>query len=140
MILRHNVPIKRKFVITEIESTMGVQESARWSKWDGRLNIQRVLHDSLIRMYGFQGITFQNTNFSHPQRSCDKVMFLHLCVMRFTGGSCRHTPPGRHAPGQTPPWADTDPPPRYGHCSGRYASYWNASLFSQHFMAFSSLS
>ena len=27
----------------------------------------------------------------------------------------------------THPWADTPPPPD-GHCSGRYASYWNASL------------
>ena len=42
-----------------------------------------------------------------------------------TPGS-RH-PPGsrpprsRHPPEQTPP-----PPPRYGHCCGRYASYWNA--------------
>ena len=38
----------------------------------------------------------------------------------------RQTPlPSRHSlPGQTPP------PPRDGHCSGRYASYWNAFLFN----------
>ena len=29
----------------------------------------------------------------HPQRSCGKVMFLHLCVMLFTGGCLpQHTP------------------------------------------------
>ena len=63
-------------------------------------------------------------------------------------------PPGRHPPRQTPPpWADTPslgrhplpgqtppplgstppprstPPPHDGHCSGQYASYWNAFLF-----------
>ena len=73
-----------------------------------RMNIQRVLHDSLMRMYVFQGITFQNTNFYHPQRSWGKVMFLHLCVILFTVGSWRHTPSGRYPlsrqppPGQTP--------------------------------------
>ena len=30
-----------------------------------------------------------------PQRSCDKVMFLHLSVILFTRGSATH-PPGRH--------------------------------------------
>ena len=46
-----------------------------------------------------------------PQRSCGKVMFLHLSVILFTGGggvcqipSRRHPPPG-----QTHPWADTLP-------------------------------
>ena len=61
----------------------------------------------------------------------------------------RHTPRQTHPPGQTSPCAhpqvDTSPadtpwqtPPRHtpqtdtapGHCSGRYASYWNAFLFT----------
>ena len=42
------------------------------------------------------------------QRSCGRVMFLHLSVILFTGGcipACTWTdsPPGRHPPGQTPP-------------------------------------
>ena len=42
------------------------------------------------------------------------------------------TPPGRHPldkhpPGQTPPLG-RHPPPLDGHCSGRYASCWNAFL------------
>ena len=66
------------------------------------------------------------------------------------GGRC--TPPladprADTPPGLTPPWADTTqqtscgqtppsrhqqtPPPRDGHCSGWYASYWNAFLFCQ---------
>ena len=46
-----------------------------------------------------------------------------------------------HVSGQTPPWTDTHPragtlpwadtqPPRDSHCSGPYASYWNAFLFT----------
>ena len=84
-----------------------------------------------------------------PQRSCGKVMFLHLCVILFTG-AVSATPPG-----QTPPWADTIPlgrhlpvdttqqtPPALVNfptflfqagirsTSGWYASYWNAFFFS----------
>ena len=61
--------------------------------------------------------------FYRPHGSCGKVMFLHLSVILFTGGVClcvqgmvytpqTDTPLGRHAPGQTPPWADTPPPLR----------------------------
>ena len=69
-------------------------------------------------------------------------MFLHLSVILFTGGRCT-SPLGRHPPGQTsplgihPPWVD---PPRDGHCSGRYASYWNAFLFSLVLMYLNSFS
>ena len=77
-------------------------------------------------------------DFYRPVRnsSCGKAMFLQASVILSMGegGSGRH-PPGRHTPGQThplgrhPPWADTSPPnPGDGHCSGRYASYWNALL------------
>ena len=88
-----------------------------------------------------------------------KVMFLHVCVILFTGGGLRagRTPPGQEEPpwaGRTPPGpgrppsrenppdqadpppdqADTTPPPheadsRIQSTSGRYASYWNAFLF-----------
>ena len=66
-------------------------------------------------------------NFYRQQRSCGKVMFLHLSVILSTGEvsgryPSRQTPPvGRHLPGQTPlgrhpPRADTFPsgqtPPR----------------------------
>ena len=84
--------------------------------------------------------------------SCGKVMFSQASVILFTrwGSALMHagihppedtpwadtpqadtpwadtpradTPPGRHPPGQTPP---PNPPL---HCSGRYASYWNAFL------------
>ena len=52
--------------------------------------------------------------------SCGKVMFLHLSVHR----EC--TPPGQTPPKGRHPQIH---PPRDGHCSGRYASYWNAFLF-----------
>ena len=83
------------------------------------------------------------------QRSCGKVMFLHVSVILG-----RHPPwqadtphqadtspdradtfplADRHPPGRHLPWqADTSPlagrHPRDGHCRGRYASYWNAFL------------
>ena len=62
----------------------------------------------------------------HPPQSCDKVMFLHLSVILFTGGVyyiplldrpprqtpswaetplSRHPPGRNHPPGQTPPYA-----------------------------------
>ena len=41
------------------------------------------------------------------------------------------TPPGRH-PLHSACW-DTRPPPRRGHCSGRYASYWDALLLAASF-------
>ena len=70
-----------------------------------------------------------------PQRSCGKVMFLHVSVILFTGrgGSLSGRPPrtettpGQRPPRQRPP-PDRDPPPRTV-TSGWYASYWNAFLY-----------
>ena len=75
-------------------------------------------------------VFFYTTNIYRPERSCGKVMFLHLSVILFTGGCLADTPLGRHAPLQadTPCWADT-PTQSDGHCSGWYASYWYAFLF-----------
>ena len=109
-------------------------------------------------------INHSTPHFYRPQRSCGKVIFLHLSVILFTGGCLGRHPLlgrlsllGRHplkqtlppyyplrqiSPGQTPladtplfrhplwanTWADT-PRPGDGHCSGRFASYWNAFLF-----------
>ena len=74
------------------------------------------------------------------KRSFGKVMFSQACVKnsvhRGVRGRCTYPlPPARQMPpGQTPPlgrhpppWADT--PRSDGHCSGRYASYWNAFLY-----------
>ena len=66
--------------------------------------------------------------FYRPQRSCGKVIFSQVCVKNSVQGvsasvhARRYTPHGqtslrRHPPGQIPP---------NGHCSRRYASYWNA--------------
>ena len=93
-----------------------------------------------------------------PQRSWAKVMFLQVCVILFTGGVSasvhagiphppeqtpqEHTPPGsRHPPrNQTPPGLSTPPGTKYTphweadsgiqSMSSRYASYWNAFLFT----------
>ena len=67
--------------------------------------------------------------FTVRKRSCGKVMLLHLSVShsvhRRGGGSvwggCVCVYPSMH-------WADTTPLPD-GHCSGRYASYWNVYLY-----------
>ena len=50
------------------------------------------------------------SNFYRPQRSCGKVMFLHLSAILFTWGVCiRACTMEDTRPGQTPPppWADT---------------------------------
>ena len=66
-------------------------------------------------------------------------MFSQASVILFTGGvypsACWDTPPDR-PPRQTPPRADThtpqaDTPHPNDHCSGRYASYWDAFLLSK---------
>ena len=64
--------------------------------------------------------------------SCRKVMFLHLSVSHSVhgGGVGTDTPLGR-PPWQTPLGRHTllgRPLLRDGHCSRRYASYWNAFL------------
>ena len=49
------------------------------------------------------------------------------------------TPRSRHPPEQAPPQEQTPPPPQHRACweirstSGRYASYWNAILFTDNF-------
>ena len=70
-------------------------------------------------------------------RSYRKVMFSQACVKNSVRGGVHplFRPPRTHT--QTPwahtPWVDIPPgrplPPLDGHCSGRYASYWNAFLF-----------
>ena len=84
-------------------------------------------------------------NFYRPQRSCGKVIFSQASVILFTGGGClpsacwdthppsprKHTHTHREAH-STPPGKHT-PHPLGGHCSGRYASYWNAFLSNRYF-------
>ena len=67
-------------------------------------------------------------HYYRPQCSCSKVMFLNLSDSVHSG-VWAEVPPGRHPMPirQTPPWAET-PLPGDGHCSGRYASYWNTFL------------
>ena len=59
----------------------------------------------------------------------------YTCHSVHRGASARHpmgrAPPPRHTPSSwahTPSCAHTPPPPRDGHCSEPYASYWNAFL------------
>ena len=56
-------------------------------------------------------------------RSMGKVMFLHLPVSLFPGGTVLLAR-------QTPLEDRPSPPRRDGQCRGRYASYWNALLLS----------
>ena len=64
-----------------------------------------------------------------------KVMFLHLSVCPQGGSASVHTgiphPPGAGTPPEqaTSP-QEQAPPPTDGYCCRRYASYWNAFLFS----------
>ena len=76
---------------------------------------------------------FTKTEFYYrPIRSCGKVMFLHLSVILFTGGrGVWQTPQKQPSPPVAEPPLQNrhpNPPPRDSHCSGQYASYWNAFL------------
>ena len=78
------------------------------------------------------------------QRSCSKVIFSQASVILSMGKSAKHLSPGRHPPEAHIPWKhprkytpppppEAHPPPN-GHCSGRYASYWNAFVFDLSFV------
>ena len=85
----------------------------------------------------------------HPQWSCKGYVFTPVCHSVHRGGPAsmhtgiphpqsRHPPDqapprSRHPPDQAPPRADTPrtrAPPVDGYCCRRYASYWNAFLFT----------
>ena len=69
-------------------------------------------------------------------RSLQQGNFLHLSVILFSGGCLpRGSALGRQLPGRHPPGRQTHTPPGDGHCSGQYASYYNAfsSLSCAHF-------
>ena len=66
-----------------------------------------------------------------PQRSCDKVMFLHLSVILFTGG-CRGGSLSRGV-GSVSRGVSVSEIPHTVTC-GRYASYWKAFLFCFEFI------
>ena len=63
-------------------------------------------------------------SYYRPQRSCGKVMFLHVSAILSVDGVVwqADTP----LAGRSPCQADTTP--RHDHCTGRYASYWNVFL------------
>ena len=79
-----------------------------------------------------------------PQRSCDKVMFLHRSVILSTGGVSQHalrqTPPGRHParqthPGQahTPPGQTPPPQETATAADGTHRTGMHSCLTSDHF-------
>ena len=99
------------------------------AKQGWRTTFSPIANTGLLNMIKRRFSIKKFTHLYRPQRSCGKVMFLHVSVILSTGGDGRQTPPGKTPPRQThTPWAD--PPAKDGHCSGRYASYWNAFLFS----------
>ena len=86
--------------------------------------VNYMLSGTVINVNNILPFPLEKTlNNYRPQRSCSKVMFYtYLSFCLWWGVS------GRHPPEQTPHSRQT-PPPRDGHCSRWYASYWNAFLF-----------
>ena len=82
-----------------------------------------VLWSSFVAIYQ-RLLIFGPHNFNRPQRSCGQCMFLHVCVILFTGGGLQagRPPPTRQTPprdlagrtSQPPDQADTLPPPGPG--------------------------
>ena len=79
-----------------------------------RKNLDRGIHNLNLP---FGSATEYYIIITARKRSCGKVMFLHLSVSLSASVRAGIHPLGRH------------PSPADGHCSGRYASYWNAFLF-----------
>ena len=83
------------------------------------------LHEHAVDMFFWSWVPLLITV---RKRSCGKVMFSQVCVKNSVHGGWRGVqPPRQTSPSKTPPPKQT--PPSYGHCSGRYASYFNAFLF-----------
>ena len=91
------------------------------------VRFQKIYINAPVMNPGFPRGNIHLPNY-RPHRSCGKVMFLHLSVILSTGGVYPSMHLGRHPPADTPP--GRHPPPADGYCSRRYASYWNAFLFS----------
>ena len=100
-----------------------LQLSRHWSHWWGG-------SDNLLRLVLFHSWqcsakeapggnsdhpTRSTFHFYRPQRSCGKVMFLHLSVILFTGGGVWYDTPWADTPGKTPP-GQTHPPCRHPSC------------------------
>ena len=107
------------------------------------LKLTLVTKIAISRNWQYKDVYRKMTNNQHhacifevnyrPQRSCGKVMFLHLSVILSTGGGgCvwqtppRTDTPWQTLPGQTPPQGRH--PRRDGYCSRWYGSYSNAFL------------
>ena len=77
----------------------------------------------------------KDVNSYRPQRSCGKVMFLHLSVILFTGGgiSVQGVSKGGLCPreGLCPGGLCQGKPPVRTVTCGRYVSYWNAFLLEK---------
>ena len=84
-----------------------------------RLHTELSSLSFVVRINETLCLEFEKNVITVHNSSCGNVMFLQVSVCPQGRGNC--TSPGRH-----PPWAET---PRDGHCSGRYASYWNTFLF-----------
>ena len=91
--------------------------------------------DAALRTVGFNvkihnDCTVQVRVHYHPQRSCGKVMFLHLTVIMFTEGCLAYSPLGQVHPTATTPLGQVHPPagtppatPRIHTPPGRYTSW-----------------
>ena len=81
----------------------------------------------LGRTLGYnEQISLHQNHWHQRQKVKVKVMFLHVSVILQTPPPPQTPPLGRHTPlADISPQADA---PRDGHCSGRYASHWNAFL------------
>ena len=75
------------------------------------------------------GYSQPTTNTHHPKVFLPSatVVAERLCFHRYLSVPLQADIP-QVPPGKTPPLLGRHPPPRDGHCSARYTSYWNAFL------------
>ena len=77
----------------------------------------RNLHKRVLQLVNGYSCAMKCYSYYRPQRSCRKVMFLHLSVILSTGVGGLPYPPGRHPTGQT---LEADTPQGRHPSLGRY--------------------
>ena len=88
--------------------------------------LRRLCFYRLLSVHRGGGSASVHAGIPHPPEQTPPWEQTHPTGSRHPPGA---DPPGADTPREQTPPEQTPRPPRYGHCCGRYASYWNAFLF-----------
>ena len=110
-------------IFTHLQTLCKLCKISRWNWLHTLLNKSDCLILQIVTRYFYRPQTkvWKSKGFTPVCQS--------FCSQR-VGGVCLSDCWDTHPTGQTP--LGRHPPPADGHCSGRYASYWNAFLLNSH--------